>query len=345
MFSFLRDATDVDLFIDIGTSNTFVAAKNKGIIANEPSVIAYNEMSPGKKNIVGVGLEAIKLVSLSPGNITAARPLKNGIISDYKITEVMMKYYLSLPEVRKVSRHPNVILSIPYNATDVEKEALVDAAKQAGSKKVHLMENSLVAAIGAELNIQSAQGCMLVDIGGGSTEIAIISLSDIVYGKIVRTGGSKMDFTIKQYLKEKKSLIISEAAAEKIKVELGTACPKKDIRYGQVSGRDAETGLIRSIEISSDEIGDAMSHHIDEIINEIHHTLENTPPELVSDIIESGIVLTGGGALIRDIDFRIENEIRLPVHISQNPLAIVAMGGNIILKNKDLIEKLSIDTE
>lgn len=343
MFSFLKDSRQGELFIDMGSTQTLISAKGKGVIACEPSVIAYNEMTPGKKNIIGVGFEAIKLASLSPGNITAARPLKNGIISDYKITEVMMNYFLNLESVKAIGRKPQVILATPYNATDVEKKALQDAAKNAGAKKVTLMENSLVAAVGANLNIQSAVGCMLIDIGGGTTEIAIISLSDIVYGKMVKSGGNKMDASIKHYLKVKKHLIIPETEAEKVKIELGTACPKKDIRYGLVTGRDVETGLVKTLEISSDEIGEAMSHHIDEIINEIHTTLENTPPELVSDIIESGIILTGGCALIRDIDYRIENEIRLPVKISENPISIVALGGEKVLNNKELIEKLSID--
>lgn len=341
MLSLFRDPLDADLFVDIGTANTLVASKKDGVLVNEPSVVAYNEVSTEKKDIIAVGAKAKELVKKTPGNITQSKPLKTGVISDFKITETMLEYFLSRPELKKVANNsPNLIMSIPHGINDVEKVALIDAAKSAGAKKVNLVDEILVAALGAKIDIQQAKGSMMVDIGGGTTNIAIIALNDIVFGTTIKVGGYKMDEAIKQYLKEKKRLIVSEQAAEDIKINIGTACPKKDIRTITITGRDCDSGLPKNISVTSDEIGEAIDHCIQEIINEIHATLENTPPELVSDVIESGIVLTGGGALVRDIDFRIENDIRLPIRIAENPILTTALGGEILLNNRTLLEKL-----
>ena len=343
MFSFFKDDLAIDLFIDMGTANTIISAKDKGVVMNEPSVVAYSEISPGKRRIVAVGLDAKEKVARTPGNLTQAKPLKQSVISDFDITETMLSYYLSRPEVLKCSKKPTTVMSIPMNVSDVEKEALIEAAQKAGARKVHLVEETLVAAVGAGIDIMQAKGSMLIDIGGGTTEIVIIALTDIVFGKTIRVGGYKMDEAIVQYMKEKKRLIINEQTAENLKMENGTACPKKDIRSCQVTGRDVDSGLTKTIEVTSDEVGQAMDSCIQEIINEIHQSLENTPPELVSDIIESGIILTGGGALVRDIDFRIENEIRLPVKVARSPLTSTAQGGEVIMKNRELLEKLIIE--
>lgn len=344
MFSFFRDdRAAADFYVDLGTANTLIAARGKGVVVNEPTLIAYSEVSPGKRRVVAVGLDAKEKVAKTPGNITSLRPLKDGVIADFDTTETMLRYFLSLPGMRSLFSKPRLVVSLPYGATEVEKRAVVDAGKSAGAKEVFLIDEPMAAAIGAELPVKEPRGSMIIDIGGGTTEVAVIALADIVYCQAVRIGGHRFDEAIVDFFKKKKNLIISEAIAEQMKVQIGTACAKKDIRTFEVSGRDYNTGLTRSIEVTSEDIGNAMDDCLRVIIDAVHRALEHTPPELVSDIIETGIVLAGGGALIRDIDIRLQNEVRLPVKIAVHPLTTIARGGEKVLDDPELLEKIRLD--
>ncbi|MCE3010777.1 MAG: rod shape-determining protein [Proteobacteria bacterium] len=344
MFSFFKDdGSAADLYVDLGTANTLIAARGKGLIVNEPTLIAYSETSAGKKRVVAVGLEAREKVLKTPGNINAIRPLKEGVIADFDTTETMLRYFLSRPEVKSVASRPRIVVSLPFGVTEVEKKAVIEAGKSAGAKSVTLIDEPMASAIGAGLPVKDPQGSMVVDIGGGTTEVAVIALADIVYCQACRVGGNKFDDAIVDYMKKKKGLIISETYAEQLKVQIGTATPKKDIRILEIQGRDVDSGLNRSSEITSEDVGNAMDESLKEIINAIHLALENTPPELVSDIIENGIILTGGGALIRDIDLRIQNEVRLPIRLAEDPLTTIARGGEAILSDVELLDKIKLE--
>jgi rod shape-determining protein MreB len=344
MFSFLRAdvAYAADFYIDLGTANTLIAARGKGVVLNEPTLIAFSEVSPGKRKVVAVGLDAREKVAKTPGNITALRPLKDGVIADFDTTETMLRYFLSRPGLKGLFSKPRIVISLPYGVTEVEKRAAIDAGKSAGAKEVFLIDEPMAAAIGADLPIKEPKGSMIIDIGGGTSEVAVIALSDIVYCQAIRVGGNRFDEAIVDYMKKKKNLIINEVVAEKLKVEIGTACAKKDIRSVEITGRDFKTGLNKTIEISSEDIGNAMDDCIKDIVGAIHMALEQTPPELVSDIIESKIVLAGGGALIADIDIRLQNEVRLPVRIAPNPLTTIARGGEMVLNDPELLEKIQL---
>lgn len=344
MFGFLKDdGSAADLYVDLGTANTLIAARGKGVVVNEPSLIAYSEVKPGKRKVVAVGLEAREKAQNTPGNISTMRPLRDGVIDDFDTTETMLRYFLSRPGLKMGFGRPRVVISLPFGVTEVEKKAVIDAGKSAGAKEVFLIDEPMAAAIGADLPIKDARGSMIVDIGGGTTEVAVIALADIVYCEAVRVGGNRLDESIVEFLKRKKNLIVSELAAEQLKISMGTACPKKDIRTASITGRDTGSGLTRQMTITSEDIGNAMDDAVREIINAIHKALEHTPPELVSDIIESGITLAGGGALIRDMDLRLQNEIRLPVKIATNPLLTIAKGGELVLSDPELLEKIQLE--
>lgn len=344
MFSFLRtdSAYAADFYVDLGTANTLIAARGKGVVLNEPTLIAYSEVSPGKRKVVAVGTDAREKVAKTPGNITAQRPLRDGVIADFDTTETMLRYFLTRPGIKGLFSKPRIVISLPYGVTEVEKRAAIDAGKSAGAKEVFLIDEPMAAAIGAGLPIKEAKGSMIIDIGGGTTEVAVIALADIVYCQAVRVGGNKFDEAIVDYMKKKKNLVINETMAEKLKIEIGTACAKKDIRTTEITGRDFKTGLTRTIEISSEDVGNAMDDCIRDIVGAIHLALEQTPPELVSDIIETGITLAGGGALIADIDIRLQNEVRLPVRIAESPLTTIARGGEKVLDDPELLEKIQL---
>lgn len=344
MFSFFKDegATIADYYIDLGTANTLIAARGRGVVVNEPTLIAFSEVSPGKRKVVAVGLDARDKVAKTPGNITSLRPLKDGVIADFDTTETMLRYFLSRPGMKALFSKPRIVISLPYGVTEVEKRAAIDAGKAAGAKEVYLIDEPMVAAIGAELPVKEARGSMIIDIGGGTTEVAVIALADIVYCQAVRIGGHKFDEAIIEYMKKRKALILNETTAEQLKIQIGTACSKKDIQSMTVTGRDYNSGLMKTLDISSEDVGNAMDSYIQGIINAIHLALEQTPPELVSDIIETGIVLAGGGALIRDIDIRIQNEVRLPVRIAPDPLTTIARGGEKVLEDPELLEKIQL---
>ncbi|XGC82294.1 rod shape-determining protein [Bdellovibrio bacteriovorus] len=346
MFSWLfkDDAgTAADLYVDLGTANTLIAARGKGIVLNEPSLIAYQQTSPGKKRVIAVGNDAKEKLANNPGSIFPQKPIRDGVIADFETSEVMLQHFLSQPGVRSAFSRPRVVVSLPYGVTEVEKKAVIQSCKAAGAKEVFLIDEPMAAAIGSGLNVKSAQGNMIIDIGGGTTEVAVIALADIVYCEAVRVGGHKIDDQIIDYFRKYKKLVISDNTAEYLKVEIGTAVPKKDIRTAQISGRDADTGMNKTMEVSSEDVGLAMNNCIQEVINAIHKALEHTPPELVSDIIESGVVLAGGGALIRDFDLRIQNEVRLPVRVAESPLTAIAKGGEAVLSDPELLDKIQLE--
>jgi rod shape-determining protein MreB len=346
MFSWLfkdEAGTAADLYVDLGTANTLIAARGKGIILNEPSLIAYQQTSPGRKRVIAVGMDAKEKLGNNPGNIFAQKPIRDGVIADFETTEVMLKHFLSNPSVKSVFSRPRIVVSLPYGVTEVEKKAVIESCKAAGAKEVFLIDEPMAAAIGSGLNVKSAEGNMIIDMGGGTTEVAVIALADIVYCEAARVGGHKIDDAIIDYFKRYKKFIINDQTAEYLKVTIGTAVPKKDIKMATITGRDAETGMNRSMEVSSEDVGLAMNSCIQEVINAIHKALEHTPPELVSDIIERGVVLAGGGALIRDFDLRIQNEVRLSVRVAENPLTAIAMGGEAVLSDPELLDKIQLE--
>ena len=345
MFSLFKDDGQkaADFYVDLGTANTLIAARGKGIIINEPTLIAYAEVSPGKKKVVAVGNDAKEKIQKTPGNITAYRPLKDGVIADYETTQIMLSYFMKKPGILSFMQRPKMVISLPYGVTEVEKKAAIHAGTGAGAKEVILIDEPMAAAIGANIPVKEASGNMIIDIGGGTTEIAVIALSDIVYCEAIRIGGHKFDESIMNYLKNIKKLIVPDSTAEMLKMQLGTATPKKDIKTISVNGRDADSGLNKTIEVSSEDIGNALDNNIKDIINGIHKALEMTPPELVSDLIENGIVLAGGGALITNLDLRIENEVRLKVRIADNPLLAIALGGEKVLDDPELLDKIALE--
>lgn len=342
---FFKDeaGTAADLYVDLGTANILIAARGKGIVLNEPSLVAYQQTSPGKKRVIAVGSDAKEKLANNPGSIFPQKPIRDGVIADFETTEVMLQQFLSHPNVKSAFSRPRVAVSLPYGVTEVEKKAVIKTCKSAGAKDVLLIDEPMVAAIGSGLNIKSPEGNMLIDIGGGTTEVAVIALADIVYCEAARVGGHKIDDAIIDYYRKYKNIVINEVTAEQLKVTLGTAVPKKDIRHMTISGRHAETGMNTTIETSSEDVGLAMNTCIQEIINAVHKALEQTPPELVSDIIERGVVLAGGGALIRDLDLRIENEVRLPVRVTENPLTAIARGGEAVLSDPELLDKILLE--
>lgn len=332
-----------DLYVDLGTANTIIAGRGKGIILNEPSLIAYQQVSPGKKRVVAVGNDAKEKLAKNPGNIFPQKPIRDGVIADFETSEVMLKHFLSQPGVKSAFSRPRVVVSLPYGVTEVEKRAVIDSCKAAGAKDVFLIDEPMAAAIGSGLNVKSARGNMIIDMGGGTTEVAVIALADIVYCEAARVGGHRIDDDIMDYFKRYKKFIINDNTAEHLKIAIGTAVPKKDIRTTTVTGRDADTGMTKTMEISSEDVGLAMNTCVQEVINAVHRALEHTPPELVSDIIEYGVVLAGGGALIRDFDLRIQNEVRLPVRVAENPLIAIAKGGEAVLSDPELLEKIQLE--
>lgn len=344
MFSFLKRSADTaaDIYIDLGTANTIISSRGAGILLNEPSIVAYSQVGQ-KKKILGVGHSARDVLTRTPGNVLSCKPVRDGVIADFELAQEMMRAFLTRPEVRKSHPRPRVVVSLPYGVTEVEKRAVIEACQAAGAKQVFLIDEPMAAAIGAGLPVKEANGSMIIDIGGGTTEIAVIALADIVYCEAIRVGGHRLDEAIISFLKRSKKMVISESLDEELKISIGSAVPKKDIRTTLVNGRDLDTGLPKSLEISSEDIGLAMNACIQEIIDAIHRALENTPPELVSDIIENGVMLAGGGALIRDLDLRIRNEVRLPVRIAENPLVALAKGGEMVLDDPDLLDKIQLD--
>ncbi len=331
-----------DLSIDLGTANTIVLVKGKGIVINEPSVVAVQIGKGGRKKLLAVGKEAKEMLGKTPGDIEAIRPLKEGVIADFEITEKMIKYFIQKSHSRNNFIRPRVIICIPYGLTQVERKAVKESAMNAGARDVILVEEPKAAAIGAGLPIQDPKGNMVVDIGGGTTEIGVISLGGLVRSKSIRVGGDKFDQAIVDYVKKKFNLLIGDRTAEEVKIEIGTAVvPEKEMKM-LIKGRDQVTGLLKSIEISSKETREAIAEPLKDIAAAVKEILEVVPPDLASDIVENGIVLTGGGALIRGLDSYLSKIVKLPVFVSEEPLLAVAKGTGRMLEEIELLQSISL---
>ena len=328
-----------DLAIDLGTANTLVYVKGRGIVLNEPSVVAIQK-DTGK--VLKVGKEAKIMVGRTPGNIIAIRPMKDGVIADFKYTEAMLRYFIQKVHNRKSLIRPRIIISVPSGVTQVERRAVRDSAQSAGAREVYLIEEPMAAAIGAGLPITEANGNMVIDIGGGTTDIAIISLAGIVYSKSVRTGGNKMDEAIVQAIKKKYNLLVGERTAEEIKIEIGSAYPVDENKQIEVKGRDLVSGIPKTIVINEEEIRDALDEPISQIVEGVKVALENTPPELSADIVDKGIVLAGGGALLRGLDVLLREETSLPITIADDPLSTIVLGAGQALNEIELLRQISI---
>jgi rod shape-determining protein MreB and related proteins len=329
-----------DLAIDLGTANTLVYAKGKGIVVNEPSIVAINKNTG---EIEAVGKEAKEMVGRTPGNIVAIRPMKDGVIADFKVTERMLNYFIQKAHGRKMLVHPRIVIGVPSEITQVEKRAVSESAYRAKASEVHLVEQAMVAAIGAGLPITEPAGNMVVDIGGGTTDVAVISLSGIVYSRSVRVAGNEMDDAIMNYLKRKYNLLIGERTAEQIKIQIGSAYPLDKPLTMEIKGRNLIEGVPKTVRIEDSEIREALSECIATILNAIRVALERTPPELSADISDRGIVLTGGGALIKNLDRRIREETGLPVSIADDPLASVVLGTGKMLTDFKLLRRIAIE--
>lgn len=345
MFGWLFGSSSggADIYVDLGTANTLIAVKNKGIVLNEPSQVMVTETNLKKRKILGIGDEGVEIARNNPGHIIAIKPVRDGVIADFDATRAMLKYFLGKVLKKNSLTRPAVVVSLPYGVTEVEKKAVIEACRSAGASKTYLIDEPMAAAIGAQLPIKEASGQMIIDIGGGTTEIAIIALADIVYCEPLRIGGHKFDEAIIRFMKDSKNLVISEATAEKLKIELGTALPKKNIISIEIEGRDLDSGFPRKQVVTSEEIGTSLADSIQQIVHGILNALENTPPELVSDVIGNGIVLAGGGALIKELPAKIEAEIRIPVRIAENPLIAIAVGGEMVLSDPELLDKIQLE--
>ncbi len=331
-----------DLAIDLGTANTLIYAKGKGIVLCEPSVVAVRKDPRGGKRVVAVGREAKDMLGRTPGSITAIRPMKDGVIADFEVTEAMLRYFITRAHNRKTLVHPRIIICVPFGITEVEKRAVRESAESAGAREVYLIEEPMAAAIGAGLPITEPSGNMIVDIGGGTTEVAVISLAGIVFSKSVRVGGDKMDEAIIQHMKRKYNLLIGERTAEQIKCTIGTAYPTKDVMTMDVKGRDLVAGLPKTLEINSDEIRDSLQEPINAIVEAVRIALERTPPELSADIVDKGIVLAGGGSLLKNLDILLREETGLPIMLAEDPLTAVVLGSGRALDEVDLLREVAI---
>lgn len=331
-----------DMGIDLGTANTLVLVKDKGIVINEPSVVAVERERYGSKaKILAVGKEAKDMVGKTPGNIEAIRPMKDGVIADFDMTEKMIRYFIEKTHRRKSFLRPRIIISVPYGLTQVERKAVRESALSAGAREVFLIEEPMAAAIGASLPIQEPKGNLVVDIGGGTTEIGVISLGGLVISKSIRTAGDKLDMSIVNYVKEKYNLIIGERTGEEIKITIGSAIQLPKELSMVVKGRDQVSGLLSRIELTSEDVREAMREYLKEIADALKMVLEMMPPDLASDIVENGVVLTGGGALIRGLDKYLSEIVRLPVYIADEPLLAVAKGTGKALDEISLLQQLT----
>jgi rod shape-determining protein MreB len=341
IFDWLYGLFSNDLAIDLGTATTLIYEKGRGIVLCEPSVVAVQQDARGIKKVLAVGTEAKEMLGRTPGHITAVRPLRDGVIADFEVTEAMLRYFITRVHRRKTLVKPRIIICVPFGITEVEKRAVRESAESAGAREVHLIEEPMAAAIGAGLPVIEPSASMVVDIGGGTTEVAVISLAGIVYSHSVRVAGDKMDEAIAAYLKRKYNLAIGEQTAEKIKIEIGNAYPSEDVRYFEVKGRDLVAGVPRTVEIHSDEVRDALSEPINVIVQAVMKALEYTPPELSADIIDKGIVLTGGGAQLANLDVLIREETGLPVMVCDDPMSAVVLGSGKALDNLDLLREIT----
>lgn len=340
LFSILSN----DLAIDLGTANTLVYVRGRGIVINEPSVVAvHKHPRTGRDEVLAVGEEAKQMLGRTPGSIRAIRPMKDGVIADFEITEAMLRHFINKAHHRNTLVRPRIVICVPFGITEVEKRAVRDSAKSAGAREVHLIEEPMAAAIGSGLPISEPSGNMIVDIGGGTTEVAVISLAGIVFSQSVRIAGDRMDDAIVQYVKRKYNLLIGERSAEEIKVRIGVAHVSAPVQSYEVKGRDLVAGIPRTLEITSTEILEAMSEPINSIVDTVRSALERTPPELASDIVDKGIVLAGGGSLLSHMDVLLREETGLPVMLADDPLCCVVVGAGKVLDNDELLHQIEIE--
>jgi len=333
-----------DIAIDLGTANTVVYANGKGIILNEPSVVAVKKEPNGTERVLAVGKEAKEMVGRTPGNITAIRPMKDGVIADFEIAERMIRYFIKKSKNSRTIFKPRIVIAVPHGITQVEKKAVKDAANDAGAREVYLIEEPMSAAIGAGLPVQEAIGSMIVDIGGGTTEVAVISLGGIVNSVSIKCGGDKLDAAISSYIKKKYSVLIGESSAENIKINYGSAYPQEnDSQKISIKGIDLITGIPTSIDITVEEIRESIKEPISLIVNAVKDALEQTPPELASDIVDNGIMLTGGGSQIKGLDTLISKETGLYVKVFDQPLLAVVLGAGKVLENLDFLSEVTIE--
>jgi len=339
-FGSLSSFFSTDLAIDLGTANTVVFAKGKGIVVNEPSIVAVNK---GSGKVEAVGREAKEMLGRTPGNIVAIKPMKDGVIADFDVTEKMLTYFIKKAHNGNVWVRPRIIIGVPSEITQVEKRAVKDAAYRAKASEVFLIEEAMAAAIGAGLPITEPAGSMVVDIGGGTTDIAVISLSGIVYSKAVRVAGNEMDDAITGYIRKHHNLLIGERTAEQIKMEIGSAFPLDHRATMEIKGRHLIEGVPKTITVSDEEIREALAETVNVIVDAVRVALERTPPELSADIVDRGIVVTGGGSLLKNLDKRLREETGLPVTNAEDPLSSVVLGVGRMLDEFDLLRKVAID--
>ncbi len=343
MFKNLLGAFSSDLAIDLGTANTLVLIKGQGISINEPSVVAIQYDKHGQEHILAVGQEAKDMVGKTPGNIKAIRPMKDGVIADFNVTEMMIRYFIEKAHNRKSFFSPRVIICVPYGLTQVERKAVKESAMNAGARYVYLIEEPMAAAIGAGLPIREPNGNLVVDIGGGTTEIGVISLGGLVLSKSIRVAGDRFDATITDYIKKRFNLLVGDRVSEDLKISIGTAIKLDKELVATVRGRDQVEGTLNSVEITSEDMREAMKEPLREIGEALKSVLEQTPPELAGDIVENGIVLTGGGALIKGIDKYLSALVKLPVYVAEDPLLAVAKGTGKALDEIDLLQQTAYE--
>ena len=343
LFDYILGKFSNDLAIDLGTANTLVYMKGKGIVLNEPSVVAVHKDARGTKKVLAVGLEAKKMLGRTPGNIVAIRPLREGVIADFDITEAMLKHFIYRVHNRRALVRPRIIVSIPSGITQVERRAVRETVESAGASEMYFIEEPMAAAIGAGLPVSEPTGSMVVDIGGGTTEVAVLSLGGIVYSRSVRVGGDKMDEAIIAYIRRNQNLLVGESSAERIKKDIGSACMPEDGdgRLMQIKGRDLMNGVPKEIVISERQIAESLAEPVGAIVEAVKVALEHTAPELAADIVDKGIVLTGGGALLGNLDYVLRHATGLPVSIADDPLSCVARGTGEALENPSLKSVLS----
>jgi rod shape-determining protein MreB len=342
LFDYILGKFSNDLAIDLGTANTLVYVKGKGIVLSEPSVVAVHKDSRGMKKVLAVGAEAKKMLGRTPGNIIAIRPMREGVIADFDITEAMLKHFILRVHNRRALVRPRIIVSIPSGITQVERRAVRETVESAGAREIYLIEEPMAAALGSGLPIAEPISSMIVDIGGGTTEVAVISLAGVVYSKSMRVAGDKMDEEIVQYMKRKYSLLIGERTGEIIKTTIGCAYPDDEIRTIDVKGRDLISGIPKTVEVNSEEIREAITEPVRIIVDTIKDALENAPPELAGDIVDRGIVLSGGGALLKNIDMLIKAETGLPVSVADDPLSAVVRGAGMALDQLDILKEVTV---
>lgn len=342
MFGLFSDLLSNDIAIDLGTSSTLLFVRGRGIVIQEPSVVAVQQLPGGRQEVIAVGHEAKDMLGRTPDSIKAIRPMKDGVIADFDATSEMLRIFIQRSAGRKKLVRPRIIICVPIGITEVEKRAVKEAAESASAREVFLIEAPMAAAIGAGMPITEPSGNMIVDVGGGTTEVAVISLGGIVYNRSIRVGGDKMDVAIGNHVKRRYSLLIGERTAENIKMRIGGAYPDDEVRTMEVKGRDLVAGVPKTVEVTSDEICEAMSEPINAIIEAVRIGLERTPPELASDIVDRGIVLTGGGSLLHNLDVLLRKETGLPVYLSEEPITGTVIGAGNALEELEILEAVTL---